>query len=80
MSKYIDIDGIIKIYSVTFNRYTDTLSNIIPNNSKESDFIEVGYCNDSRREFLIREDQIPFYMNYGGGIKELKLVGWMYKE
>lgn len=62
----------VKIYSVTFCRYTNCMHNCVSNN----DHTEYLNLPDDHK-FLIREDEIETYKNYGGGIKDLQLVGYM---
>ena len=63
----------VKIYSVKFIRYTDYSRDTVSNDAeeiKDSIYLDVG-----TEPFLIREDQIEFYKQFGGGIASLTFVG-----
>ena len=60
-----------KIYSIDFIKYTNNLYNTVTDNNHEH-YIEVG-----KDPFLICEDEIEYYMKFGGGIKNMIFVGYM---
>jgi hypothetical protein len=67
----------MRVYSVTFNSYTNASNNTVSNNSKEpgaEKYITVG-----KEPFLVTEDQIETMCQYGGGIKTLIFVGNLYQ-
>ena len=58
----------IRLYEVTFNQYTNSSRDTVWNEETND------YINTSE-PVIIREDQIPFMKNWGGGISTLKYVG-----
>ena len=66
------IKGKKKIYSVEFCQYTNCMNDTVRHNTKDMTFIDVG-----RDPFLIPEDKIDYYMEYGQGIKDMRFVGYM---
>jgi len=61
------------VYSVTFNKYTNSSKNAVANNNEALDYIDI----DPNTPFLIFEDEIEKYTQYGGGIAYLVCVGEM---
>ena len=64
-------DNRMKVYAVTFNEYTNCLRDCVAHNERDMDFIEIP----RNTPFLIFEDEIAFYQDYGGGINTLTQVG-----
>ena len=75
MSKFRD--KATKIYSITFNQYTNCLNNTVSDGNKEIGKTEYVHC-DSDGSLLIREDEFDFYQKYGQGIKSMNYIGIMY--
>ena len=61
----------MKVYAVTFNEYTNCLRDCVAHNEKDMDFIEIP----RNTPFLIFENEVAFYQDYGGGINTLTQVG-----
>ena len=59
-----------KIYKVEFMEYTDY------NRDKVSNINHIDYLRVPS-PFLIRESEIEFHKNFGGGIKSLEFVGYL---
>ena len=57
-----------RLYEVTFNQYTNYSRGVVWN-EKTNRYI------DTSEPVIIREDQIPYMKNWGGGISTLKYVG-----
>ena len=71
----------MKIYAVTFNKYTncqrDTVTNrdsLPPEEAHNHKMIHAG--GDGK--FLVTEDQIIDMLDYGGGIRNMEFVGNLY--
>ncbi len=60
----------IKIYEIEFITYTDATKTTVYCESLNQ-YIEVG-----NEPFLISEDQVEFYKQFGNGIRSLTFVGW----
>lgn len=68
----------VKVYSITFNAYTNCLHDTVSNGTydiKDAEYMYVG-----RDPLLIREDEIEKYRTWGGGIKDLHYVGNLIEE
>jgi len=62
------------VYSVTFNRYTNYMRNVVSNNNNKTlDYIDIN----PDVPLLIFEDEVEKYQQYGGGISHLICVGEM---
>ena len=59
-----------KVYSVDFIQYTNCLNTAVTDDNHEN-YITVD------NPFLIFEDEIEYYMKFGGGIKNMIFVGYM---
>jgi hypothetical protein len=59
-----------KIYKVEFMHYTDAFKNGVKNENKDK-YLEVG-----EEPFLISENDIEEYMEYGDGFRTLEFVGY----
>jgi len=67
----------LKVYRVTFMTYTNALKTTVSNGEFMIDkykSIELGH-----EPFLITEDQIEYYNQFGGGIRNMEFVGYMEK-
>ena len=65
----------LKVYSVTFNTYTDVLRETVQNEATGK------YLNVPKNlPFLIFEDEISKYMQYGNGFATMTCVGAMDRE
>lgn len=70
--------GLIKVYSVTFMQYTNCSNQTISNNDKkDTKYITVNEHGFEHAPFLIKENDIDKYKDFGGGIKELIFAGYM---
>ena len=65
---------LIKLYAVEFRTYTNVLRSTVAHNENELDYLDVPKDG----EFIIREDEIDFYKNYGDGYLSLRYIGKMY--
>lgn len=61
------------VYSVTFNRYTNCMRNAVAHNNKTLDYVDIN----PDVPFLIFEDEVEKYQQYGGGISHLICIGEM---
>ena len=61
----------IRVYSITFNEYTNCLHNTVAHNERDMDYIDIP----RNTPFLILESEIDFYRQYGGGINSMIQVG-----
>ena len=65
-----------KVYAIDFIRYTDCLNDTVSNSDPDNtEYIEVG----RHEPFLVVEDDIDHYMKFGGGIRNMKFVGYIDK-
>ena len=64
----------MKVYEVTFNRYTDNTQTAVANNIDVVMETPMILCLE-KKPFLITESQISDVMNFGDGIRELKFIG-----
>lgn len=72
--------SLVKVYSVTFMKYTNAGKNTISKNDtniKDAEYISVNAEGFEHEPFLIKESEIGYYRNFGGGIKELVFAGYM---
>ena len=65
------MDDMVKIYKVTFNQYTNSFRDTVSSKDNEK-YLDVG-----RGDFLIREDDMEYYKQFGDGFACLELVGYM---
>ena len=69
---------LVKVYSVTFMQYTNCSNQTISNNDKkDTKYITVNEHGFEHAPFLIKENDIDKYKDFGGGIKELIFAGYM---
>ena len=62
-----------KVYAVEFNQYTNCMCNTV---SDDGDLASTRYVDmPEYGSFLIFEDQIEFYKQFGQGFKQLTYVG-----
>lgn len=69
--------SLVKVYSVTFMQYTNCSRDTISNNKKDTKYITVNEHGFEHAPFLIKENEIDKYKDFGGGIKELIFAGYM---
>ena len=60
----------VKIYAIEFNEYTNYSKNCVSDGNGE-------YIDIDNGPFLIREDEIEKYRQFGDGIRTLTYVGTM---
>lgn len=60
----------IKIYEVEFLNYTDVTKTTVYSELYKQ-YVDVG-----KEPFLISEDQMEYYQQFGGGFRNLIFVGW----
>lgn len=70
------MNNLVKMYSVEFMSYTNCIKDTVSHNGKDMAYMHVN--NRDHEPFIISEFQIPEMMNWGGGIRTLKFIG--YKE
>jgi len=63
---------LVKIYAVGFMQYTNCMNDVVCHNEKDMCYIDVG-----RQPFLVPEDQLGYFSNFGGGYKDVHFVGNM---
>jgi hypothetical protein len=68
---------LVKVYSVIFMQYTNCSRDTISNNKKDTEYITVNEHGFENAPFLIKENDIDKYKDFGGGIKELIFAGYM---
>jgi hypothetical protein len=61
----------IKIYAITFMKYTNGAKTTVRND------ITNEYLDVNEGPILIREDEIPYYINFGKGIDIMRFVGYL---
>lgn len=66
--------NLIKLYSITFNSYTNCLDDTVSDGNK--DVAKTKY-EDVPSPFIITENTISYYQKFGGGIKTLIFVGYL---
>lgn len=60
-----------KIYAITFLKYTDYAKTAVSDNNGHYVHIpSTGYL-------LIFENEIPYYQQYGGGLKDIIFIGYL---
>ena len=70
--------SLVKVYSVKFIQYTNCSNDTISSNNKENTkYIKVNERGFENVPFLIKENDIDKYKDFGGGIKELIFAGYM---
>ena len=70
--------SLVKVYSITFMQYTNCSEQTISNNDKkDTKYITVNERGFENAPFLIKENDIDKYKDFGGGIKELIFAGYM---
>ena len=69
----------VKIYKITFRRYTNFSHDTVSDRTDESysDHTTSKYLSIGSDPFLIREDEIEKYRYWGCGIESLTFVGHM---
>lgn len=65
---------LIKLYSVEFIEYTNAVYDTVAN--EDGQYLDVKVENGGG--FIIREDEIDFYKQFGKGFRSLNYVGRMY--
>lgn len=65
---------LVKLYSVEFIEYTNATYDTVTN--KDGQYLDVKVENGGG--FIIREDEIDFYKQFGKGFRSLNYVGHMY--
>ena len=79
MSKHRSIDKTSRLYLVTFNEYTNCLNDTVSDNNKEISKTQYIECSKGG-SLIIRESEFEFYQKFGGGIKSMTYLGFMYEE
>lgn len=70
--------SLVKVYSVKFIQYTNCSNDTISSNNKENTkYIKINERGFENVPFLIKENDIDKYKDFGGGIKELIFAGYM---
>lgn len=66
-----------KMYSITFNRYTSYLRDCVSTDDHNVKDIKYLKLPHNKEPFLIAEDEIEYYKQFGGGIKNQIFVGYI---
>lgn len=61
------LDKTEKVYIVNFMSYTNCMNNAVSNGET---YLDIGY-----EPFLVRESDLDYYRQFGGGYRDLKFVG-----
>lgn len=65
----------MKVYNVEFMSYTNCMHDTV--SKKPGDIHNNEYLNVGREGFLVREDELEKYRQYGGGFRSVTFVGNM---
>ena len=65
----------VKIYKVTFLSYTNFSKTAVSNQAEDCKNLK---CIDVKSPFLIKEDDISYYQQFGGGFESIQFVGFLY--
>ena len=68
-------EDVEKVYSVKYMEYTNAMKDTVRHNTENMTFINVG-----KGPFLIRESELMYYSNYGGGYESIDFVGMITKS
>lgn len=67
-----------KVYEVEFMEYTNCLRNTVRSNS--DDLKDIKYMTVGTEPFLVMEDHLDYYREFGGGFRSIRFVGNMVGE
>ena len=68
--------SLVKVYAVTFMRYTNGLRDTVYN-TKTNQYLDVIEDNNYSGSFLIKENDLDHYKDYGDGFESVKFIGYM---
>lgn len=68
----------IKIYQVEFLQYTNCFKDTVSNGNNDSVFTSKSpskYLDVGHEHFLVVEDDLPYFKQFGGGFRSVEFVG-----